>query len=116
VSVAIGVSHCGAGRTIGEIVGTWLVSALGLKLLGLELPAEYVADVTLALTLGIAFQYFSIAPMRGLSLRDGISVAIKADALSRAAFEIGLSDGWPPCGSCCPPSRTWHLITLRTGS
>ena len=43
-----------------------------LDLVGLALPAEYVADFALAFALGIVFQYFSIAPMRGLGLRDGL--------------------------------------------
>jgi Domain of unknown function (DUF4396) len=93
VSVGIGVSHCGAGCTLGDIVGAWLVFILGWELLGLALPAEYIADFALAFALGIAFQYFSIAPMRGLGLRDGIVAALKADTLSLTAFEVGLF-GW----------------------
>ena len=72
VSVGIGVSHCGAGCTLGDIIGAWLVFVAGWELLGLALPAEYIADFALAFALGIAFQYFSIAPMRGLGLRDGL--------------------------------------------
>lgn len=56
----------GAGRTLGDIAGAWLVFLVSRELLGLALPAEYVADFTLAFVLGIAFQYFSIVPMRGL--------------------------------------------------
>jgi hypothetical protein len=93
VSVAIGVSHCGAGCTLGDIVGAWLVLALGLELLGLALPAEYIVDYVLAFSLGIAFQYFAIAPMRDLGVRDGVLAALKADALSLTAFEVGLF-GW----------------------
>lgn len=93
VSVAIGVSHCGAGCTLGDIVGEWLVFALGWEIAGLALPAEYIADFALAFALGIAFQYFSIAPMRGLGLRAGLVAALKADTLSLAAFELGLF-GW----------------------
>ncbi len=93
VSVAVGVSHCGAGCTLGDIIGAWIVLAAGWQLLGLALPAEYIADFTLAFALGIAFQYFAIAPMRGLGMRDGIIAALKADTLSLTAFEIGLF-GW----------------------
>jgi hypothetical protein len=38
-------------------------------------------------------QYFAIAPMRGLGLRDGVKAAAKADVISLTFFEIGLS-GW----------------------
>ena len=93
VTVGIGVSHCGAGCTLGDIVGAWLVFALGWELLGLALPAEYLVDFLLAFALGILFQYFSIAPMRGLGVRAGIAAAVKADTLSLVAFEVGLF-GW----------------------
>jgi Domain of unknown function (DUF4396) len=93
VSVSIDVSHCGAGCTLGDIIGAWLVFAVGWQLLGLALPAEYIADFALAFVLGIAFQYFAIAPMRNLGVRDGIVAALKADALSLTAFEVGLF-GW----------------------
>ena len=93
VSAGLGVSHCGAGCTLGDIAGAWLVFLAGWTLLGLALPVEYAVDFTLAFLLGIAFQYFSIAPMRGLGLRDGITAALKADTLSLVAFEVGLF-GW----------------------
>jgi hypothetical protein len=93
VSVGIGVSHCGAGCTLGDIVGAWLVFLVGWELLGLALPAEYIVDFALAFALGIAFQYFSIAPMRALGFRAGLKAALKADTLSLLAFEIGLF-GW----------------------
>lgn len=52
-----------------------------------------VMDYILAYLLGIALQYFSIAPMRGISGFKGIWAAVKADTLSLTAFEIGLF-GW----------------------
>ena len=93
VSVTIGVSHCGAGCTLGDIIGAWIVFAAGWTLFGLALPAEYLADFVLAFALGIAFQYLAIAPMRNLGARDGIIAALKADTLSLIAFEVGLF-GW----------------------
>ncbi len=39
------------------------------------------------------FQYFAIAPMRGLNFRKGIVAAAKADILSLSSFEVGLF-GW----------------------
>jgi hypothetical protein len=93
VSVCIGVSHCGAGCTLGDIVGAWVVFAAGWGLLGLALPAEYITDFVLAFGLGIAFQYFAIAPARGLGLGEGVCAALKADTLSLISFEVGLF-GW----------------------
>ncbi len=50
-------------------------------------------DFVAAFALGVAFQYFTIAPMRNLSLRQGIVAALKADALSLAAWQLGMY-GW----------------------
>lgn len=90
VASALAVSHCGAGCTLGDIVGSSLVLVLGLQVAGLGLWAELPLDFALAYLLGIAFQYLTIAPMRGLGLRDGIVAALKADTLSLLAFEVGL--------------------------
>ena len=93
VSTAIAVSHCGAGCTLGDIVGEWVVFATGVTIAGAALWPEFVLDYTLAFGLGIAFQYFSIAPMRDLGVREGIAAALKADTFSLMAFEVGLF-GW----------------------
>ena len=90
---ALAVSHCGAGCTLGDIVGSTLVFLLGLRLAGLALWPELGIDFVLAFALGIVFQFLTIAPMRGLGPRDGLVAAVKADALSLSAFEVGLF-GW----------------------
>lgn len=92
-SACVAVSHCGAGCTLGDILGGWISFAGGFSIAGMSLWPEYLADYVLAFTLGIVFQYFSIAPMRGLGVREGIIAALKADTLSLTAFEIGLF-GW----------------------
>ena len=80
--VGSAVSHCGAGCTLGDIGGEWLLFAAGASaVFGWELLADFV----LAWTFGIAFQYFTGAN----SIRD----AIKVDTLSILAFQIGLF-GW----------------------
>ncbi len=93
VAVAVGVMHCGGGCTLGDIIGATLVALAGLELAGQALWPELGVDYALAFTLGIGFQYFSIAPMRGLGVRAGIIAALKADTLSLSAFEVGLF-GW----------------------
>lgn len=40
---------------------------------------------------GVFFQYFTVAPMRGLSFGNGIVQAIRVDTLSIVAFQIGMS-------------------------
>ena len=46
-----------------------------------------------AFLFGIAFQYFTIVPMRGLSPGEGVSRRLKADALSLTAWQVGMY-GW----------------------
>jgi len=96
-AVAKGVSHCGAGCTLGDIAGEWIVylTAWTIPLFANEaansLMAMYVADFVLAWTLGIVFQYFSIVPMReDVGRLEGVWLAIKADTLSIVAFQVGL--------------------------
>lgn len=93
---AKGVTHCGAGCTLGDIFGEWLIFVTGFSIAvtantaAHTLFADFVVDFVLAWTLGIAFQYFSIAPMRELSVGEGLVQAIKADTLSIVAFQLGL--------------------------
>jgi hypothetical protein len=92
-TTAVGVSHCGAGCTLGDILAEFAIFGLGATIAGQALYAEMVGDYLAALALGIVFQYFAIAPMSGLSLRKGLIEAAKADVLSLTAFEVGLF-GW----------------------
>jgi hypothetical protein len=91
--VAVDVSHCGAGCTLGDIIAEFTIFGLGATIAGSELGAMYLGDYLAAVILGIIFQYFAIAPMRGLGLRKGLAEAAKADIISLSAFEIGLF-GW----------------------
>ncbi len=90
---ALGVSHCGAGCTLGDIIAEFAVFGLGATVAGTALFAEMIGDYAAALVLGIAFQYFAIAPMRGLGVRKGLVQAAKADVASLTSFEVGLF-GW----------------------
>ena len=92
-TMAIEVSHCGSGCTLGDLIAEWTIFALALTIAGRALFAEYVGDYVLALAFGIVFQYFAIAPMRGLGVRDGLKAAARADFVSLTFFEIGLF-GW----------------------
>jgi hypothetical protein len=93
VTYAIETSHCGSGCVLGDVISEWVIYALALAIAGHVLLAEYTGDYVLALAFGIVFQYFAIAPMCGLGLRDGLTAAAKADVISLSCFEIGLF-GW----------------------
>jgi hypothetical protein len=90
---AISATHCGAGCVLGDLIAEWVVFAAGLELAGSTLWVEYPFDYVLALSWGILFQYFVIAPMRQLAVGEGLRLAAKADFLALSAFEVGLF-GW----------------------
>ena len=98
VMVGKGAAHCGAGCTLGDIVAEWLCFAVpaiavafGFKsIFPDKIFAVWVVDYIFAFLFGIVFQYFTIAPMRGLGLWDGIIAAVKADTLSLTAWQLGM--------------------------
>jgi Domain of unknown function (DUF4396) len=90
---ALATSHCGAGCALADLATEYLLFALGVTVAGSALLASFVWDFVAAWSLGIAFQYFTIQPMRHLSVRDGLMAAIKADTLSITAFQVGMY-GW----------------------
>ncbi len=88
--VFTGATHCGAGCVLGDFAGEWLIFLGGLTIAGSSLAANYVVDFVLAYVFGLAFQYFSIAPVRNVRGWAGIRAAIKADTVSLIAFEFGM--------------------------
>ena len=99
--VAKGAAHCGSGCTLGDIVAETLGAAVpavavgfGWKwLFGHKIFAIWVFDYVLAFLFGIAFQYFTIQPMRQLPPLEGLKQALKADTLSLTAWQLGMY-GW----------------------
>jgi hypothetical protein len=97
-AVGEAAAHCGAGCTIGDIFAEWLAYLFptiamwfGWKTAFSEkMFAVWILDFAFAFALGIFFQYFTIAPMRGLSFWPGLIAALKADALSLTAWQIGM--------------------------
>jgi hypothetical protein len=89
-SAAVAGMHCGAGCTLGDIIAESVLFLTGTVIAGSRLLTSYIGDYTLAYIFGIAFQYYSIAPMRGIYGWPGIWAAMKVDTLSLTAFEIGL--------------------------
>jgi hypothetical protein len=98
VMVGNGALHCGSGCTLGDICAEWLAFsfpgiAVALGWHGIftdKIFAVWILDYLFAYSFGIFFQYFTIAPMRGLSLGAGVIAAVKADTLSLTAWQIGM--------------------------
>jgi hypothetical protein len=98
VLVAKGSSHCGAGCTLGDLTAEWLAFAVPGMALALgwksvfadKIFAVWVLDFIPAFLFGVLFQYFTIQPMRDLSIEDGIVAALKADTASIFAWQIGM--------------------------
>jgi uncharacterized protein DUF4396 len=92
-SVAIGATHCGSGCTLGDICAEWLIFFIPLTLFGKTIFAAWVLDYILAFLFGIAFQFFTIKPMRNLPTGQALGAAVKADTLSLTSWQIGMY-GW----------------------
>ena len=98
IMVGKGATHCGAGCTIGDIVAEWLafgVPAIAVcfgwhTLFSEKMFAVWILDFILAFGIGVVFQYFTIAPMRGLGFWSGIIAALKADTFSLIAWQVGM--------------------------
>ncbi|MCQ8241541.1 DUF4396 domain-containing protein [Rhizosaccharibacter radicis] len=85
-----GACHCGAGCALGDTLGDWLAFGTGFAVAGSPFAGSLLLSFVLAYALGIVFQFFSVAPMQGLGLRDGLIAAVKADTLSLLAYEVGM--------------------------
>jgi Domain of unknown function (DUF4396) len=92
-TAALATTHCGAGCVLGDLLAESLVIATPVVLLGRALFGTWLVDFVLAFVFGIGFQYFTIAPMRGLRAGPGLAAALKADTLSLVAWQVGMY-GW----------------------
>ncbi|UWU31721.1 DUF4396 domain-containing protein (plasmid) [Rhizobium sp. WSM1274] len=98
VMVAKGALHCGSGCMIGDVAAEWLAFAMPMiavwfgwhSIFSEKIFAVWVLDFVFAFVLGIVFQYFAIVPMQKLSPRQGLIAALKADALSLVAWQVGM--------------------------
>jgi hypothetical protein len=98
-AVAEATLHCGSGCVLGDIAAEWLafsVPAVAVwfgwrSLFDEKIFAVWLLDYVFAFTIGISFQYFTIAPMRpDLSFGQVLRRALKADALSLTAWQLGM--------------------------
>ena len=98
IMVTEGSLHCGPGCTLGDICAETLAFAFpgvavtfGWHWLFTEkIFAVWLLDFVFAYAFGIVFQYFTIAPMRGLSVGEGLIAATRADTISITAWQIGM--------------------------
>jgi hypothetical protein len=90
---ALGATHCGSGCALGDLTAEWIIFAAPFTLFGKVIFGAWLLDYIFAYAFGIIFQYFTIAPMRGLSFKSGIIEAIKADSLSLTSWQVGMY-GW----------------------
>lgn len=91
--VFVDATHCGAGCSLGDILSELVLFYTGFVLIGNMFTTALIVDYIAAFIFGIAFQYFAIAQMSGVRGMPSLRAALKADALSLTAFEIGLF-GW----------------------
>lgn len=94
-----GTTHCGAGCTLGDVAAELMLAnvpaialALGWRRLWSEkMYSAWILDFLLAFAFGILFQYFSIKPMHPeMSRGTVLKRALQADALSLAAWQVGM--------------------------
>lgn len=93
-----GTSHCGAACTLGGIVverSAFAFRALPAMfgwhtVFNQKTFAVWIPDFVVAFLLGIVFRYFTIKPMRGLSVRAGVLAGVKADVASITAWHAGM--------------------------
>ena len=90
---ALGATHCVSGCCLGDQVAEWFVVLVPLTLFGRTIFGTWALDFALAFLFGIAFQYFTIKPMRNLSVAEAVLAAVKADTASLAAWQVGMY-GW----------------------
>lgn len=93
LDVAVAATHCGAGCYLGDIIAEWIVFFVPLVLFGQKAFGTWALDYAFAFLFGIAFQYFTIKPMKNLSAGTGLVAALKADTLSLTSWQLGMY-GW----------------------
>lgn len=98
IAVFKGSSHCGAGCALGDLIAEWaafFMPAIAVwfgwhRLFVEKMFAVWIVDFIVAFLLGVAFQYFTIKPMRKLSVMQGIVQALKADTASITSWQVGM--------------------------
>jgi hypothetical protein len=123
ISYVLATTHCGSGCALGDLVAEGIQARFSFSLFGHPVFAAWILDYVLAFSFGILFQYFTIKPMKGLSPMDGLKAALKADALSLTAWQIGMYGWMALCfflflGREIPPTEPvfWFLMQIGMGA
>jgi len=66
-SVIIGTLHCGSGCTLGDLLAELFLFFIPVTIFGSALAGTWTVEYIFAFIIGIAFQYYSIKPMKNLS-------------------------------------------------
>lgn len=115
--VLVASTHCSAGCTVGDVAAIWGVFWTGLLLFRSPTATDYVSEFVMAYLFGIAFQYFSIVPMRHLPPGKGILAALKADTISLTAYEVGMFVAMAlltqAAGGRTPPTDPMHWLIMQ---
>ncbi|MFD0782446.1 DUF4396 domain-containing protein [Micromonospora azadirachtae] len=90
LAILTGLCHCGAHCVLGVILGELVVSFSDVSVGGQALWANYIADYSGALAVGVTFRYFTSVRRGRRRLRDAVVNVAKADLLGVTAFEIAL--------------------------
>jgi hypothetical protein len=101
ITYAQATTHCGSGCALGDIIAEWsiwlfpaILTWFGYGTLWKEkMFSGWIIDYIPAFVFGIAFQYFTIIPMKNLPPGKGLIAALKADSLSLTAWQVGMY-GW----------------------
>ena len=101
-AVFLGATHCGAGCALGDCLGDWIAFFSGLSLFGSEFGGKLLLSFLLAFLFGIEFQYFSVAPMRGLGLRTASSPRSRSTRSRSSPTRSACSPSWRRACSSCP--------------
>lgn len=89
-SITLSTLHCGAGCTLADLIGEWLLYFTALAIGGSLLWGSIVVDYLLALTIGVGFQYAAIRSMSSLPRNKIFAKAFKADFLSLTFWQVGM--------------------------
>jgi hypothetical protein len=77
--------HGGAGCAVGAFFAAWLAYVLALSLV-----PKFLLAFVCAFTFGLCFHYVAIARTRKQNRKQSLASAIKSDAFSLIAFEVGM--------------------------